>query len=81
LLFGRNFYHGWQVYTGAGKYYERFTSEHDSESFRGHVYHLGAGYSWKNVQCHLRFNFLGSDKYPTEYNYHRNSHLQVGVNF
>lgn len=80
LLLSSNLSHGWQFFTGAGKFYERFISDDDSQSFKGNIYHLGLGYSWQRFQCILRANFLSAD-YPEEYKQHHNGHLQLGVNF
>jgi len=79
-LLSTNNYQGWQFYTGLGLFTERFNYDYGSESFTGTNFVLGLGYSWKDLQLHLRTTINNSSEYYDDET-DVLSNLQLGFNF
>ena len=78
-LLSTNLYRGWQFYTGAGLFVERY-SEPTNDTVSGFNVLLGMGYSWKTIQLQLRVSADISDDYGDDYS-GSTANLQLGFNY
>lgn len=81
LIISTNLNTGWQVFTGAGAFSERYsTSDASFEAYGGSL-QMGLGYSWQNFQITSRLQYFYSPDYPETVKESSTGHIQLGFNF